>query len=243
MKALLQDTGERIIPPKEGEVSFVYERHKFTYFFATQYVENKQVLDVGCGTGYGCKILAEKAYFVYGIDYNFDALKYCREFFSAPNICYSQMDSNCLSFGKSSFDVEVTFQVIEHMSDVNAFLRELKRVVKPGGYIIISTPNRPKPLRSKSVNPFHENEMDFEDFQDLMETHFTIFQVFNVQYDSNNWFRTIVQGLPIYKLGIHLKRKSPVKKIANRMLNLSKFKVTEKNCESAMDFLAVCDNS
>ena len=54
---LLDDTGERMIPTAEGETSFVFARHRFAYEQARTFVGGKSVLDIGCGTGYGCRIL------------------------------------------------------------------------------------------------------------------------------------------------------------------------------------------
>jgi 2-polyprenyl-3-methyl-5-hydroxy-6-metoxy-1,4-benzoquinol methylase len=97
-KAELRDTGERIIPTAEKEVSFVFERHKFAYTYALNFVDNKKVLDVGCGTGYGCKILSQRAKMIWGIDYDEEAIAYCKKFYSGENIFYAQMDNNCLGF-------------------------------------------------------------------------------------------------------------------------------------------------
>jgi 2-polyprenyl-3-methyl-5-hydroxy-6-metoxy-1,4-benzoquinol methylase len=105
---------------------FVYSRHKFAYEYVLQFVENKLVIDVGCGTGYGCKILAERAELVYGIDYDAEAITYSREHYNAPNIKYFRMDAACLDLDRQ-FDIAVSFQVIEHMEDPRRFIQELMR--------------------------------------------------------------------------------------------------------------------
>ncbi|MBN1349409.1 class I SAM-dependent methyltransferase, partial [candidate division KSB1 bacterium] len=113
----LKDDGERIIPTKPGEISFVYARHKFAYQYAQNFVENKTVLDVGCGTGYGSKILSEKATYVHGIDYDSDAINYCKQHYSGSNIEFYQADATKFA-GERKFDVAVCFQAIEHFEDI-----------------------------------------------------------------------------------------------------------------------------
>ena len=119
----LEDTGERILPTEQGEISYVFSRHKFAYAYARQYARAKRVLDVGCGTGYGCKILSEVAQSVVGIDYNAEAISFCREHFSGSNISFMQTDAAKLSF-REEFDLAVSFQVIEHMPDLQLFLKK-----------------------------------------------------------------------------------------------------------------------
>lgn len=73
----LVDTGERMIPTHKGEVSVVFARHQFASNFAQRFASGKNVLDLGCGTGYGCKVLAGVANRVLGIDQDADAIAYC----------------------------------------------------------------------------------------------------------------------------------------------------------------------
>jgi len=91
---ILEDTGERMIPPQKGELSVVFEHHKYAYEETLPYVADKIVLDVGCGTGYGVKICSEHAKFVVGLDYNLSAIKYCNEKFVAGNNSF--LNSNAL---------------------------------------------------------------------------------------------------------------------------------------------------
>jgi SAM-dependent methyltransferase len=86
VETTLADTGERMIPPSDKEISFVFARHRFAYQYVSQFVKDSAVVDIGCGTGYGCKLLSERARFVCGIDYDFSALSYCKSNFSGKNI-------------------------------------------------------------------------------------------------------------------------------------------------------------
>ncbi len=238
----IADTGERILPTQEGEISIVFSRHKFAYEYVQEFVEHKSVIDVGCGTGYGCKILAEKAKSVHGIDNNKEAINYCHENYAAPNIEYLEKDANSLELDKQ-FDIAVTFQVIEHMLDLNKFIAQLKQVVKPDGIVFISTPNVRQAQREKDANPFHFNEMNYTQFQKLIRENFLSFEILGVAYTSRNKIRDFVGKLPFFKWGKKLKRKSGLKKFAVRALDLTTFKIIDSSIEQeAADFLAVCRN-
>jgi len=243
MTNILQDTGERMIPPQEDELSVVFEHHKFTYDVTSKHIVNKDVLDVGCGTGYGVSILANHARTVTGIDYHLPALKYCKNIYSASNIVYSGMEVLSLAFKDDSFDIATSFQVIEHISDVHKFLRELKRVVKPGGLIFISTPNVADKAKNGSNNRFHVNEMNYFDLNELLSTEFNSFEIEGQNYSSRGLVKTMVRKLPLYSWGTILRRNSKLKKYASKMLGLTSYASSTDGAEKSMDLYAICKNN
>jgi 2-polyprenyl-3-methyl-5-hydroxy-6-metoxy-1,4-benzoquinol methylase len=239
----IRDTGERMLPTREDEISVVFSRHKFAYEYLRKFVEQKTVIDVGCGTGYGCAILAEKARLVCGVDYDEEAIAYCSHHYAAPNVKYIQQDVASIKLDRQ-FDVAVSLQVIEHMADLAGFVEQLKRVVKPGGTIVISTPNVKQSTEHKSDNPFHHNEMNYSRFTKLIGDHFTAFELLGVAYARSNRIRSLVGELPFYKWGRKLKRGSKLKKVATRVLDLTSFQVIDSNVEKqGADLLAVCKNT
>ncbi|NLW32412.1 MAG: class I SAM-dependent methyltransferase [Fibrobacter sp.] len=239
----IKDDGERMLPVQNGEVSVVFSRHKFAYKYVSQFVANKSVIDIGCGAGYGCKILSETADTVLGIDYNKEAILYCKENFSAPNITFLNIDASKHFEPETKFDVAVTFQVIEHIHDINGFLEQIKRIVKPGGKIFITTPNSDINNGKESENPFHVNEMDYKRFKTVLQNHFSSFKISGVAFAKKSILRSVVEKLPFYNLGRKLKRNSGLKKIATRALNMTSYRIIESNIEKdAADLLAECDN-
>ncbi|MBI1803371.1 MAG: class I SAM-dependent methyltransferase [Ignavibacteriae bacterium] len=240
---LLNDTGERMIPTGDGEVSFVFARHRFAYQYARQFVEGKSVIDLGCGTGYGCKMLAESAAFVQGIDHDARAIDFCRKNYPASNIRYAQMDAASLSLDRR-FDVAVSFQVIEHLSAPGTFIDQIKNIVEPGGTIIISTPNVRTPTKASNANPFHYSEMNYQQFEHLLSTKFRSFNLHGVGYAAPNRLRVVMQSLPFYRhVGRLFKRTSSIKKIAGAALDMTNFRVmTTDIARDAIDLLAICRN-
>ena len=236
----LQDTGERMIPAGEGEVSYVFARHSFAYDQAVHFTQSKRVIDIGCGTGYGSNILAAGADAVLGIDYDSDAIEYCRTNFNAPNLSFVRMDAGSLSFNKE-FDVAVSFQVIEHMPDLHNFLDGIIRAVRRGGTILLTTPNARVPVNEQHANPFHMNEMNFDQFRNLLSDHFASFELLGIGYASSNRLRTLIQRSPLYRLGKYMNRKNPVKKLANAAMSLTEFTILQSDiARDAIDLFAVC---
>src|SRR5262245_45713933 len=96
----------------------------------------ERVLDIGCGTGGLLKLLAGRAR-VFGVDYEELALRYCREKGLDAVVRGSGLE---LPFAGGSFDLCVMFDVLEHVDEELDLLRELRRVVRPGGAAIVSVP-------------------------------------------------------------------------------------------------------
>ena len=231
-----------MIPPQKGELSVVYEHHKYAYEETLQYVTDKIVLDVGCGTGYGVKICSETAKFVVGLDYDLSAVKYCNDNFATENNSFINSNALLLSIVTDSFDVAITFQVIEHISDSLKFIEELKRVVKPSGLIIISTPNVTDSGKRKFGNPFHINEMGYDDLEDLLRKSFESFEIFGHTYKSQGTLMKMIRKLPLYKIGAWFRRSSIIKKQVSKSLGMTKFRTVRDNVENSMDLYAVCKN-
>lgn len=241
-KPELQDTGERMIPTGEGELSFVYSRHRFAYEYALEFVADKSVLDVGCGTGYGCKLLSSRANKVTGVDQSSEAIDYCKKHYAGANIEYCVMDGNTLSLA-TRFDVVVCYQVIEHMRDVQIFLEQLKSVTAPGGLILITTPNVIIPETGADANPFHFNEMNYEQFTAALAAKFDDFDVYGIGYSTPNRLRTLLGKMPFYKWGRMLGRKSRLKKVASKALDLTSFTILTTGVKkNAADLLGICRN-
>ncbi len=166
-------TGERCILGKSGK--FLEKVHLAHYEFALQYVRTKKVLDIGCGTGYGADLIASKASEVIGVDISDEAINYARQHYKRENIKFSVGDATHLNFLKEKeFDTVVSFEVIEHIAAYFQYLKEIRRVLKDDGILIISTPNKKyhSPDSEKPLNPFHVTEFELDDFKNLLKKYF-----------------------------------------------------------------------
>jgi ubiquinone/menaquinone biosynthesis C-methylase UbiE len=159
-------TTERIIVEdyqSSQENYLIYLIHTETYKFCRSYISGKKVLDYGCGSGYGTAMISENCSHVTGIDISDEAITHAKAHFKAENLSYLKVDPAddiSLPFPDASFDVVLSFQVIEHVKNVAVYLKEIERVLVPGGYVIIATPDRSRRLFSfqKSWNMWHLRE-------------------------------------------------------------------------------------
>lgn len=98
-------------------------------------------LDLGCGPGGVSFSVADKVDEVVAIDPDSETIRIAKTLFQKPNIQFRQADFFEAGLKDSSFDGVLFLEVIEHVPEPYRFLREIRRVLKPGGKLILSTPN------------------------------------------------------------------------------------------------------
>jgi SAM-dependent methyltransferase len=154
----LEFTGERFIPGTAGEI---WHEHWHRYHFAAPLVAGLDVLDVACGEGYGSALLATRAATVVGGDIAPAAVDHARKRYSGvANLEFREADCAALPFANASFDAIVSFETIEHIAAQEAFLAEIRRVLRPDGLVILSCPNKTEYTDRRGViNEFHVREL------------------------------------------------------------------------------------
>ncbi|MBB5911792.1 SAM-dependent methyltransferase [Nocardia transvalensis] len=160
-------TGERTVPGI-AEENYWFRRHEIVYADLLPRCAGKTVLEAGSGEGYGANMIADVAARVTGLDYDVSAVEHVRVAY--PRVEMVQGNLAALPFEDASVDVVVNFQVIEHLWDQAQFLRECLRVLRPGGELLISTPNRItfSPGRDTPLNPFHTRELNAAELSELL---------------------------------------------------------------------------
>ncbi len=101
-----------------------------------------RVLDVGCGSGAFTFMLKDEGFDAVGVDWSLRDLDNSRS-----DVCFYVMDAHDLKFADASFDCVALLEVLEHLENPVKALKEMYRVLKPGGCLIVSTPNAHDPLR------------------------------------------------------------------------------------------------
>jgi SAM-dependent methyltransferase len=115
----------------------------FRYRMAAELVPGGAVLEVGCGSGMGLPYLQAHSPLVVGGDYTMALLVEARRHLPDANLV--RMDAQRLPFRDHSFDAVVMLEMIYYLADQEAALAESRRVLKPGGKLIVCMPNRDRP--------------------------------------------------------------------------------------------------
>lgn len=158
----IEFTGEFFVPGKSGER--IEADHMERYKFACSYAKGQSVLDIACGAGYAAPILIEAGARNYnGVDLNADLVKHASATYGSPEIHYTQ--GNICTFASSTkFDLITCFETIEHVPEFRPAIANLITLMRSGGVLLISSPNRPissskaKTLSDKPSNKFHTQE-------------------------------------------------------------------------------------
>jgi SAM-dependent methyltransferase len=165
--AALTLTGERTIPDLDIE-NYWFRRHQVVYQRLATHCVGRDVLEAGCGEGYGADLIAEDARRVVAVDYDEAAVAHVRSRY--PRVEVTQANLAELPLPAASMDVVVNFQVIEHLWDQTQFVKECARVLRPSGLLMMSTPNRItfSPGRDTPINPFHTRELNADELTELL---------------------------------------------------------------------------
>ena len=166
----MEFTGERFVPHIEGDTRL---EHMHRYLAARRLVQGKRVLDIACGEGYGSDLLAGAAAKVIGVDLDGASVAHARQTYVRPNIEFLHGDATAIPIADSSVDVVVSFETIEHLTDHHAMMLEIKRVLVPGGALVLSSPDRHEYSDvPRYKNPYHLRELDLPELQVLLGEHF-----------------------------------------------------------------------
>ena len=166
---------ERIVPDETSPG--IVALHLKRYEFAAPLCLDADVLDAGCGVGYGSAFLAASARRVVGIDLDPDAIAYGRERYARPNVEFRVGDLVALDLPDASFDVVCSFETLEHVADADAYLGEIARVLRPEGAFVVSTPHAEATTEAPE-NPFHRVELSRADFEALLRRFFGEVELF-----------------------------------------------------------------
>lgn len=167
-------TGERLVP---GAVDPVLElEHRQRYQWVLQLAQGKRVLDAACGEGYGSDMLAAVASAVVAVDVSQPAVEQAKERYRRPNLSFVASSVTSLPLADQSVDLVVSFETIEHIgqADQRLFLEETRRVLAPGGVLVISTPDRVNYSERRNYhNEYHVHEFSREEFSQFLAEWFT----------------------------------------------------------------------
>ncbi|MDT5229921.1 MAG: hypothetical protein QOI39_421 [Mycobacterium sp.] len=165
--AVLTLTGERTIPDLDVE-NYWFRRHEVVYQRLAQRCAGLDVLEAGCGEGYGADLIAGVARRVTALDYDEATVAHVRARYRRVQVRHANLTDLPLADG--SVDVVVNFQVIEHLWDQARFVSECARVLRPSGLLMVSTPNRItfSPGRDTPINPFHTRELNADELTQLL---------------------------------------------------------------------------
>jgi SAM-dependent methyltransferase len=201
---------ERIVPD-ETEPGIV-ALHLKRYEFARPHCVGKHVLDAGCGVGYGSAFLGQSARSVVGIDVSEEAIDYALARYGGGNVEFVVGDLQQLERGDAEFDAVVAFEVIEHLPHPDRFVAEARRVLKPDGVLVVSTP-RAEPGAARPDNPFHEQEFTRNEFERLLRASFGRVDMYGQRRVQTARHRTL-QRLDV----LGLRRRLPVLRRASRLV-------------------------
>lgn len=185
---MLQFTGERFIPTNElinDEIGF---EHLHRYHSIIPFIQNKTVLDIACGEGYGTALIGKYAQKAVGVDIDETCIQWGTQHYAAANnkLEFKKGTVDNIPLADNSVDVVVSFETIEHLDPAiqQRFMAEVKRVLQPDGMLIISTPNTANYSERYNLNnEFHKKEFEKEEFHEFLKAHFAYAYHFEQGYE------------------------------------------------------------
>jgi len=171
----MEFTGERFTPDCVREIWY---EHWHRYVFAQHFVENKTVLDLACGEGYGSFLLSQKAKHVIGMDVSKQSVEHAQENYVRPHLEYRVGNAAQIELADGAVDAVVSFETIEHLSQQREMIAEFHRVLSPEGVLIISSPDKKTYSDDRNYhNEFHVKELYREEFESLLSDYFPQFEL------------------------------------------------------------------
>jgi SAM-dependent methyltransferase len=241
--ARVWNEGERHLPTADPESKNHY-RHMTAYHFALPLVRDRDVLDYGCGSGYGANFLWRRGRprSLVAVDVSPDAIAYCRAVYTDVADHFRLAAAGTVPAPEASVDIVLLFQTLEHAADDRALLRGLARALRPGGVLLITTPN--VALSGGDAdhpeNVHHVREYERNSLLRLCHSVFAGVE----EYGVRGSFRVGGGGLGPERILLY----RAVRRIAQRLghrpyvapVSLADFAIDARRLEESLDLLFVC---
>ncbi len=170
LSGAIEFTGERFTPETHGNIEL---EHLHRYLQAGEFATDKVVLDIACGEGYGSAMLASRARKVIGIDISIEVIKHASERYKRENVEYLVGSCADIPLSDASIDMVVSFETIEHHYQHEQMMQEIKRILRPTGILLISSPDKYRySVEPGYSNPFHVKELYEHEFKQLLRHYF-----------------------------------------------------------------------
>ena len=155
------------------------------------------ILEIGCGKGMLLNNLQESGYTVTGIDMDADAISQCRA--AHPKIAAQVASGDAIPFPAESFDAVLSFDVFEHIRDSDRHLREVKRVMKPGGHYLLQTPNKWTNIPFELLRHWHKYRMGpIAGYRELTKEHCALHNYWELRRRfTRNGFKMTYVDIPV----------------------------------------------
>lgn len=185
-------TGERCLPWID-DVQVVYE-HLHRYLFARPLAHGKRVLDLGSGEGYGAALLGEVAESVLGVEIDPDAVAHARRQYASSNLRFLERSILDLDgIDDHAFDLIVCFETIEHVTEHDVVMANVRRLLAPGGRFCVATPDRLVYTEAHDYhNPHHVRELSLDELTALLGSSFPHVRL---------WGQHVTAGSQLFDLG------------------------------------------
>ncbi|MDG1477727.1 MAG: methyltransferase domain-containing protein [Vicingaceae bacterium] len=180
----MENTGERLTTTIKHETAI---HHLHRYAIAIELAKNKEVLDIASGEGYGSNLLSKTAKNVTGVDISREAIEFATKKYKSNNLNFIKGQADKIPLEDNSIDLAVSFETIEHHDKHNEMFNELKRVLRPNGLLIMSSPDKANYSNSTNHdNHFHIKELYREEFKELVTQNFKHSKIYyqNISYNS-----------------------------------------------------------
>ncbi|MEM9680553.1 MAG: class I SAM-dependent methyltransferase [Bacteroidota bacterium] len=154
----------------------LYQRTLKAYHLVAEHVQGK-TLEIGCGEGYGVPIYKPKTTSLALLDKSKMSLVKLKKVYNDCEVIHTKVPP-AKDLESHSFDSIISFQVIEHIKDADLFVREIHRLLKPGGKAFLTTPNREK---SVARNPWHYKEFNYDEMEALIKNTFSKYSIMGIE--------------------------------------------------------------
>ena len=166
----MEFSGERFVPGVRGDIEL---EHLHRYLQACEIAAGKTVLDIACGEGYGSAMLADRAEQVFGVDISDEAVAHACNRYQKANLEFKTGSCAHIPLPDACVDLVVSFETIEHHAQHVEMMREFKRVLRPAGILLISSPDKYHySVVPDYSNPYHAKELYQHEFKQLVGSYF-----------------------------------------------------------------------